>query len=65
MKHLLISVFILTVTFSSFAQERFDLFYIAGNYNFMQTSADDLDKNFETSIMAQVRVPVVFKNKSV
>lgn len=65
MKHLLISIFIFSFTFSAFAQERFDLFYIAGNYNFMQTSAADLDKNFETTIMAQVRVPIVFKNKSI
>ena len=65
MKKLLISVFILFISFSGFAQERFQIFHLAGNYNFMQTTADDNDNNYETAIMAQVKIPKVFKNKNV
>ena len=65
MKTLFTSILILFISVSVFAQERFDLFYLAGNYNFMQTTPINNNKNYETSIMTQLRIPIVFKDSSV
>lgn len=65
MKKLCTLFFILFVSSSLFAQERFDLFYVSGNYNFMQAREVDNQKNNELGIMSQLRIPVVFKDSSV
>ncbi|MBI9054015.1 MAG: hypothetical protein JEY96_09380 [Bacteroidales bacterium] len=64
MKFLFASIILLFLGFSSFAQDRFDVFYVAGNYNFMQD--DNLnDKNYEAAIMSNLSIPIVFKDSSV
>ena len=65
MKTLTASVLLLFITVSTFAQDRFDIFYLAGNYNFMQTTAINNDANYETAIMSNLSVPIVFKDSSV
>ena len=48
-----------------FAQNRFDIFYAAGNYNFMQTTSINNDQNYEASFMSNLRVPIVLKDSSI
>jgi hypothetical protein len=65
MKTLLASIFILFLSISSFAQDRFDLFYLGGNYNFMNTSDTDNSKNYEAAIMSNLSIPIVLKDSSI
>jgi hypothetical protein len=65
MKTLLASILIFFLSVSSFAQDRFDLFYFAGNYNLMQTTDANPDENGEIGIMAQLKIPIVFENNNV
>ena len=62
----IIGIFLfLSIVCSSFAQDRFDLFYVAGNYNLMQTTDANPDENGELGIMAQLKIPIVFENNNV
>jgi len=64
MKTLFASIIILFLSVSSFAQDRFDVFYVAGNYNLMQE--DNLnDKNYEAAIMSNLSIPIVLKDSSI
>ena len=66
MRTILISALLtIWISFCSYSQERFDLFYLSGNYNFMQTTDANPSENGETGIMAQLRIPIVFENSSV
>jgi hypothetical protein len=64
MRKLFVTILFINLSISLFAQERFDIFYIAGNNNFMQD--DNLnDKNYEAAIMSNLSIPIVFKDSSV
>ncbi|MFC2151737.1 DUF6268 family outer membrane beta-barrel protein [Bacteroidota bacterium] len=64
MKTLLTTFLILFITVSVFAQNRFDVFYIAGNYNFMQTTDINIEANYEKALQANFSYPIVFKDSS-
>lgn len=65
MKKSFLIIFTLFISLASLAQNRFDIFYIAGNYNFMQTTDANPDENGELGIMAQLKIPIVFENNNV
>ncbi|NOQ26908.1 MAG: hypothetical protein GQ564_16225 [Bacteroidales bacterium] len=65
MKTLITTILILFATVTIFAQNRFDVFYVAGNYNFMNTTPVNVDKNYESAIMANLKIPIVFKDSSI
>ena len=65
MKRYAFTLFALLTVISVTSQNRFDLFYVEGSSNFMKTPATDLNKNFETNIMSNLSVPIVFKDSSV
>ena len=65
MKTFFTTVLFLLITISIFAQNRFDVFYVAGNYNFMQTTPINSDKNYETAIMSNLSLPIVLKDSSI
>jgi len=65
MKTLFTSIIILFLSVSTFAQDRFDVFYVAGNYNFMQTTPTNNDKNYESVIQANLSLPIVLKDSSI
>ncbi|MBU8893350.1 MAG: hypothetical protein KOO66_11260 [Bacteroidales bacterium] len=65
MKRLLSTLILACAITAVFAQDRFDIFYVAGNYNFMQTTAINDDTNYETAVMSNLKVPIVFKDSSV
>ena len=65
MKTLTTSILLLFITTLSFAQDRFDIFYVAGNYNFMQTTEINDETNYESAVMSNLSVPIVFKDSSV
>ena len=48
-----------------FAQNRFDVFYVAGNYNFMQTTTINNSENYEAAIQANLSVPIILKDSSI
>jgi Domain of unknown function (DUF6268) len=65
MKKFIITGLLIALTVSGFAQNRFDLFYVAGNYNFMNTTPVNADNNYETVIQSNLSIPIVFKDSSV
>jgi hypothetical protein len=65
MKKSFLIIFTLFISLASLAQNRFDIFYVAGNYNFMQTTDANPDENGELGIMAQLKIPIVFENNNV
>lgn len=65
MKKSFLIIFVLFISIASLAQNRFDVFYVAGNYNFMQTKETNDSKNYETAVMANLSVPVVLKDSSI
>ncbi|MDA3953829.1 MAG: DUF6268 family outer membrane beta-barrel protein [Bacteroidales bacterium] len=65
MKRLLTIILILSASVSVFAQNRFDVFYVAGNYNFMSSPAVNAYKNCETAIMSNLSLPIVLKDSSI
>ncbi|MFC2104717.1 DUF6268 family outer membrane beta-barrel protein [Bacteroidota bacterium] len=64
MKTLFITILTLFISISVFAQNRFDVFYIAGNYNFMQTTDINTDANYEKVVQANLSYPIVLKDSS-
>ncbi len=64
MKTVLTSVLLL-ISIVMFAQDRFDIFYISGNYNFIGTTDANPDENFDTYLMSNLSVPIVLKDSSV
>ena len=65
MKNLFITILILCMSASLFAQNRFDVFYVAGNYNFMQTTDINTDENYETVFTSNLSLPIVLKDSSI
>lgn len=65
MKKITLTFLFISIVSTLLAQKRFDLFYIGGNYNFMQADSLNRSKNYESSIVANLSVPVVFKDSSV
>lgn len=65
MKKSFLIIFTLFISIASIAQNRFDVFYLGGNYNFMSTSANDENKNYEAAIMSNLSIPIVLKDSSV
>jgi hypothetical protein len=65
MKTLITTFLILFATVSVFAQNRFDVFNISGNYNFMNTTPVNPDKNYESVIMSNLSLPIVLKDSSI
>jgi hypothetical protein len=65
MKKIICVTLFLTLFASTFAQKRFELFYLGGSYNLMSGTGTNPDKNGETSFQANLSVPIVLKNKSV
>lgn len=65
MKILFTSLLVLSISISVFAQNRFDVFYMAGNYNFMSTSDNDNSKNYEAAFMSNLSLPIVLKDSSI
>ncbi|MEO8149635.1 MAG: DUF6268 family outer membrane beta-barrel protein [Bacteroidia bacterium] len=65
MKRFIFTFILISITLTLFAQNRFDVFYVGGNYNFMQATAANPEKNNESSIVANLSVPIVFKDSSV
>jgi len=55
----------LILSASLFAQNRFDIFYFSGNYNFMESTDVNPDKNIETSVMSNLSLPIVLKDSSI
>ncbi len=64
MKTFLTSILIL-LSVTLFAQNRFDVFYAAGNYNFLQTTDAIPDNNYDSYFMTNISVPVVLKDSSI
>jgi hypothetical protein len=60
-----LTFFLACTLFSSNAQKRFDVFYASGNYNFMEEDSLNKGKNYESSLAANISVPLVFKDSSV
>lgn len=65
MKTLIITILILCASISVFAQNRFDVFYLSGNYNFMNTTPVNSDKNYESVITSNLSLPIVLKDSSI
>lgn len=60
----LLTFLILSITLPLSAQKRFDLFYVGGNINFMKKDSLERSKNYEGSIVANLTVPILFKDSS-
>ncbi len=65
MKNLIATILILCSSVSIFAQNRFDIFSMSGNYNFMQTTAINNSENYETAFMSNLSIPIVLKDSSI
>ncbi|MCK5168985.1 MAG: hypothetical protein KAQ75_03820, partial [Bacteroidales bacterium] len=65
MKRLISTLLFICIIATLFAQNRFDVFYVSGNYNFMNTTPVNNDKNFETVIMSNLSLPIVLKDSSI
>ncbi len=65
MRKLFYTILLLGLANYIFAQNRFDIFYIAGNYNFMQTTDVNTDNNIESAVQANLSVPLVLKDSSI
>lgn len=65
MKTLLTLLFVVVFSTLAFTQNRFDLFYVEGNYNFLSSPETEVNKNFEKYIMSNISIPIVFKDSSV
>jgi len=48
-----------------FAQNRFDVFYIGGNYNFVGTTDANPDENYDAFIMSNLSIPIILKDSSI
>lgn len=55
---------LLILVLSTKAQERLDIFSVSYNYNFMSTDNELESKNYESAIMAALKIPVVI-NESI
>ncbi|HAF30180.1 MAG TPA: hypothetical protein DCG75_14155 [Bacteroidales bacterium] len=65
MKRLISTLLFISIITTLFAQKRFDVFYAAGNYNFMQTTDINDDSNYEKAFMANLSLPIVLKDSSI
>lgn len=65
MKNLIVSILILCASSTIFAQNRFDIFSVSGNTNFMQTTTTNSNNNYETVFMSNLSLPIVLKNSSI
>lgn len=65
MKRLISTLLLLCVVITLFAQKRFDVFYAAGNYNFMQTTDINDGSNYEKAFMSNLSIPIVLKDSSI
>ncbi len=65
MKKILSTLILICAITTLFAQDRFDIFYVAGNYNFMQSTDLNPDQNLESALTANLKIPIVFKDSSV
>ena len=65
MKNFIITFLIVCTTGKLYAQKRFDVFYVAGNFNFMQPTPLIPSKNYEKALLANLSLPVVLKDSSV
>jgi hypothetical protein len=65
MKNLFSTFLAILISFSLHSQNRFDVFNIAGNYNFMESADNEINKNYESAITANFSVPIVLKDSSV
>jgi hypothetical protein len=64
MKKICLLVCLICFYVISNAQERFEVFYVAGNYNFMEKTSDTDNKNYESALLTQFRYPYFFKDSS-
>lgn len=65
MKTLFATLLIVCASFVLTAQNRFDIFNISGNYNFMENTMVSDEKNSEVSIQSNLSIPIVLKDSSV
>ena len=65
MKKLLVLALFVVLYISVHAQDRFDVFYIGGNYNFIGTTNANPGENFDSYLMSNLSVPIVLKDSSV
>ncbi|MCB2194399.1 MAG: hypothetical protein KQH79_00980 [Bacteroidetes bacterium] len=64
MKKILTSALIL-LSVTLFAQNRFDVFYAGGNYNFIGTTDANPNENYDGYFMTNLSVPIVLKDSSI
>lgn len=65
MRKLFVTILFTSLSISLFAQNRFDVFYVAGNNNFLKTTDLNSDNNYETAVQANLSIPIVLKDSSV
>lgn len=65
MKKVVCTFLLISLTMTLFAQKRFDVFYVAGNFNFMQKTEVNTSNYLETAITANISLPIVLKDSSI
>lgn len=65
MKKIISTLIFISIITTLFAQNRFDVFYVAGNNNFMQTTAINDGSNYEQAFMSNLSIPIVLKDSSI
>ncbi len=65
MKTFFFTSVLLLLSLTLFAQDRFDVFYIGGNYNFIGTTDANPNENFDAHLKSNLSVPIVLKDSSI
>jgi len=53
------------LSLSILAQNRFDVFYVGGNYNFIESTKANPNQNYDGFLMSNLSVPIILKDSSI